>query len=104
MPNLLADTLVRDIRDTTGGQPILVAFSGGLDSTVVAAPAQEGPRAGDRLLAPGEMRWGPRGQTGSMARGGDLVNAPTRAISAALGILGPKIVQLPGREGCKLKH
>lgn len=41
MTDLLVDTLVRDIRETTGGQPVIVAFSGGLDSTVAAALAKE---------------------------------------------------------------
>jgi uncharacterized protein len=37
----LIERLVRDIGDVTGGQPVIVAFSGGLDSTVVAALAKQ---------------------------------------------------------------
>jgi uncharacterized protein len=33
--------LIEEIRDTTGGAPVVVAFSGGLDSTVVAALARD---------------------------------------------------------------
>ncbi len=35
------DTLLAEIRETAGGQPVVVAFSGGLDSTVTAALARD---------------------------------------------------------------
>ncbi|HYM69627.1 MAG TPA: ExsB family protein [bacterium] len=37
----LRDTLLGDIRETTCGGPVVVAFSGGLDSTVTAALARD---------------------------------------------------------------
>jgi uncharacterized protein len=47
--DLLIERLVGDIRDVTGTQPVIVAFSGGLDSTTAAALAKAalGP---DRVL------------------------------------------------------
>ena len=42
--------LVTDIRQVTGGRPIVVAFSGGLDSTTVAALAKEALDAPNVLL------------------------------------------------------
>ncbi|HEY3246924.1 MAG TPA: 7-cyano-7-deazaguanine synthase [bacterium] len=49
MTDLLIERLVGDIRDVTGTQPVIVAFSGGLDSTTAAALAKAalGP---DRVL------------------------------------------------------
>jgi len=35
------EALIREIREVTGGAPVVVAFSGGLDSSVVAALARE---------------------------------------------------------------
>ncbi len=40
-PVSLIDALVQDIRTVTEGQPVVVAFSGGLDSTTVAALAKD---------------------------------------------------------------
>ncbi|MDR7414953.1 MAG: 7-cyano-7-deazaguanine synthase [Armatimonadota bacterium] len=37
----LRESLIEEIRRIAGGQPVVVAFSGGLDSTVVAALAKE---------------------------------------------------------------
>lgn len=49
MTYTLASPIIEEIREVTGGQPVVVAFSGGLDSTTVAALAKEalGP---DRVL------------------------------------------------------
>ena len=46
----LAARLVAEIRQVTGGEPIVVAFSGGLDSTTVAALAKEALGASNVLL------------------------------------------------------
>jgi uncharacterized protein len=46
----LRETLLRDIRETTGGAPVVVAFSGGLDSTVTAALARDALGAAAVLL------------------------------------------------------
>ncbi len=45
----MKEALVREIREVTGGEPVVVAFSGGLDSSVAAALCREalGP---DRVL------------------------------------------------------
>jgi pyridinium-3,5-biscarboxylic acid mononucleotide sulfurtransferase len=42
--------LLEEIRTTAGGQPVVVAFSGGLDSTVTAALARDALGAGQVLL------------------------------------------------------
>jgi uncharacterized protein len=44
------DTLIQDIRLTTHGDPVIVAFSGGLDSTVVAALTRDALGADHVLL------------------------------------------------------
>lgn len=50
MSVLLAEGLVIDIRQVTGGAPVAVAFSGGLDSSTVAALAREALGAPNVLL------------------------------------------------------
>lgn len=49
-PDELIPAIVTEIRETSGGQPIVVAFSGGLDSTTVAALAKEALGAPNVLL------------------------------------------------------
>jgi len=46
----LSDRLVAEIREVTRGEPVVVAFSGGLDSTTVAALAKEALGAPSVLL------------------------------------------------------
>jgi len=46
----LREALLRDIRETTGAAPVVVAFSGGLDSTVTAALARDALGAAAVLL------------------------------------------------------
>lgn len=46
----LRDALVAEIRQTTGGAPVVVAFSGGLDSSTVAALARDALGAARVLL------------------------------------------------------
>ncbi len=50
MSVLLAEDLMTDIRQVTGGAPVAVAFSGGLDSSTVAALAREALGAPNVLL------------------------------------------------------
>ncbi len=49
MPDVIMDNIVRDIRVVTAGEAVIVAFSGGLDSTVVAALAK-GALGADQVL------------------------------------------------------
>lgn len=49
-PGHLVENLVREIRGTTGENPLAVAFSGGLDSTTVAALARDALGARNVLL------------------------------------------------------
>lgn len=46
----LAESLVAEIREITGGAPVVVAFSGGLDSSTVAALARDALGAPNVLL------------------------------------------------------
>lgn len=63
----LRATLIEEIRRTTRGDPVVVAFSGGLDSTVTAALARDALGAGRVLLVTVNM-----GQY-AYARGNEIV-------------------------------
>jgi uncharacterized protein len=63
----LRSSLIEEIRATTRGDPIVVAFSGGLDSTVTAALARDALGAGHVLLVTVNM--GPYAYT----RGNEIV-------------------------------
>jgi uncharacterized protein len=48
--SLLPESLIAEIREVTGGSPVAVAFSGGLDSSTVAALARDAIGASNVLL------------------------------------------------------
>src|SRR3990170_1351813 len=95
----LAARLVGEIREVTHGEAVVVAFSGGLDSTTVAALAKEALGARNVLLVTVNM--------GAYAyrRGNEIVLEMAEQLGLQQRcLLGPKIGENPGREGCKLKH